>query len=224
MPRPRFETLDPERRHRILASAAESFRRGGLYGASLNDILAVAGISKGVFYYYFDDKLDLYATVVDEAVRRFEAVFEERPPVEELSASNFWSSLEDNYRSLFRFAGSNAGVVGLVETLADVRLEDVEQLGFDARCLSWLQNYLERGQTLGLVRSDLPMKVLTQLAASVDTAMGKSLFENPEDGIEMLDERTTQIVDMLRRVLDSQVQFSDSGDVAAIHKHAKAEK
>ena len=77
MPRPRFETLDPERRHRILASAAESFRRGGLYGASLNDILAVAGISKGVFYYYFDDKLDLYATVVDEAVRRFEAVFEE---------------------------------------------------------------------------------------------------------------------------------------------------
>ena len=209
MPRPRFDTIDPERRHSILSSAAEAFRHGGLHGASLNDILAAAGISKGAFYYYFDDKMDLYATVIDEAVRRFEAVFAGQPPVDELSASDFWSSLEDNYRSLFSFSVDNAAVVGLVETLSDVSPEELAQVSVDARCLSWLQRYLERGQELGVVRSDLPLNVLIRLAGSVDKSMGRRLFENPEEGIEMLDERTAQIVEMLRRVLAAHVQFSD---------------
>jgi AcrR family transcriptional regulator len=39
-------------------------RLKALRGASLNRILEQAGISKGSAYYYFDDKADVFLTVV----------------------------------------------------------------------------------------------------------------------------------------------------------------
>ncbi len=64
MPRPRFNKLPEEKRERILEAAAKEFVAHGYEGASLNQILAEAGISKGAAYYYFDDKADVYATAV----------------------------------------------------------------------------------------------------------------------------------------------------------------
>ena len=64
MPRPRFEKLPPEKRETILETAAKEFAEFGYEGASLNQILAKSGISKGAAYYYFDNKED-FAIVFD---------------------------------------------------------------------------------------------------------------------------------------------------------------
>jgi len=45
---------------KILNAAFEEFAKFGLDKASLNKILKSAGISKGVFYHYFDDKEELF--------------------------------------------------------------------------------------------------------------------------------------------------------------------
>ena len=41
--------------------AAREFGEHGFEGASLNHILAEAGVSKGAAYYYFEGKADLFA-------------------------------------------------------------------------------------------------------------------------------------------------------------------
>ena len=64
MPRPRFQKLPADKRQRILEAAALEFASRGFEHASLNRIITAAGISKGAAYYYFDDKADLFATVV----------------------------------------------------------------------------------------------------------------------------------------------------------------
>src|SRR5689334_4521883 len=69
MPRPRFNTLPPDKRQRILEAAALEFASRVFEQSSLNRIIEAAGISKGAAYYYFDDKADLYATVVHEGWR-----------------------------------------------------------------------------------------------------------------------------------------------------------
>src|SRR3954447_26434898 len=69
MPRPRYERAAPELKTAILAAARKELARGGYEGASLNRILEEAGLSKGAFYYYFDDKDDLVATVMLEMYR-----------------------------------------------------------------------------------------------------------------------------------------------------------
>ena len=73
MPTKRFHNLDPDKRAAFLEAAAEEFATHGYTGASLNRIIERAGTSKGAMYYYFEDKADLYATVVRDTVSRFVA-------------------------------------------------------------------------------------------------------------------------------------------------------
>ena len=66
MPRPRFQKLAEEKRHHLLETAAKAFAAHGYEGASLNQILEQAGISKGATYYYFDDKARKYTKSASE--------------------------------------------------------------------------------------------------------------------------------------------------------------
>ncbi len=60
MARPRFGNLDAATRRKILETAAVEFAARGFDGTSLNHLIEDLGISKGSFYYYFDDKVDLF--------------------------------------------------------------------------------------------------------------------------------------------------------------------
>ena len=65
MPFARFGKLSPEKRERILEVAAQEFARHGYEDACINRILEQAEMSKGAAYYYFEDKVDLFCTVVE---------------------------------------------------------------------------------------------------------------------------------------------------------------
>ena len=64
MPRPRFSKLPVLRQREILERAAQEFAACGYEHASLNHIIDALGLNKGVFYYNFDSKADLFAAVV----------------------------------------------------------------------------------------------------------------------------------------------------------------
>ena len=68
MSRSRFENLEPDKQQRLIDSAAEEFAAKGYDAASLNRILELAGMSKSSLYYYFDDKADLFTTLVDRSL------------------------------------------------------------------------------------------------------------------------------------------------------------
>jgi TetR/AcrR family transcriptional repressor of nem operon len=55
-------------RRRILDAAFAEIYRNGFQGAGLNQILALAGATKGALFYHFDSKQDLGYAVVDEIV------------------------------------------------------------------------------------------------------------------------------------------------------------
>jgi len=60
---------DPERtRERLLQAASREIYRSGFQSASLDTILAVAGVTKGALYYHFDSKEGLGYAVVDEVI------------------------------------------------------------------------------------------------------------------------------------------------------------
>ena len=68
MPFARFEKLAPEKREQLLDVAAREFARDGYADASINRILEAAQMSKGAAYYDFEDKADLFCTVVRYAI------------------------------------------------------------------------------------------------------------------------------------------------------------
>lgn len=55
-----FEKLDPAKKERILNAALSEFARKEYADASTNNIVAAAGISKGILFRYFGNKKNLY--------------------------------------------------------------------------------------------------------------------------------------------------------------------
>jgi AcrR family transcriptional regulator len=68
--RPRRRVRAPDQtRKRLLGAAFEEIHRRGFQAASLDTILAKAGVTKGALYHHFPDKSALGRAVVDEVVR-----------------------------------------------------------------------------------------------------------------------------------------------------------
>lgn len=60
----------PEARTRILDAAAEAFMRSGFAGATIDDIAREVGATKGLVYYHFRSKFDIFLAVYEEGMRR----------------------------------------------------------------------------------------------------------------------------------------------------------
>src|ERR1700738_4229089 len=56
-----------ERRQKILNHARDVFARRGYHDAKIDDIVAAAGIARGTFYLYFEDKRAVFEEIVDRA-------------------------------------------------------------------------------------------------------------------------------------------------------------
>ena len=64
MPKQTFFNLSDEKRDHIIEVAIRTFAECGYQEASITSIVARAGIAKGSFYQYFEDKDDLYLHIL----------------------------------------------------------------------------------------------------------------------------------------------------------------
>ena len=67
MPKDTFFNLPEEKRQRIMDLAVAEFAANPYEVASISDIVRKAGIAKGSFYQYFEDKKDLYIYLIELA-------------------------------------------------------------------------------------------------------------------------------------------------------------
>ena len=64
-----IQTIDPDKRDRIINAAIEEFASFPYEKASTNNIVKNAGISKGLLFHYFSSKKQLYETLLKFVVR-----------------------------------------------------------------------------------------------------------------------------------------------------------
>lgn len=62
--------LESDARSRILDAAAEAFMLSGFANATIDDIAREVGATKGLVYYHFRSKFDIYLAVYEEAMGR----------------------------------------------------------------------------------------------------------------------------------------------------------
>jgi len=79
MPKDTFFNLPQDKRQRILNIAVAEFASNPYDVASISDIVRKAGIAKGSFYQYFEDKKDLYHTLIEYATEEKRALLEKLP-------------------------------------------------------------------------------------------------------------------------------------------------
>lgn len=61
---------EPDARRRILDAAAEAFMAHGFANATIDDIAREVGATKGLVYYHFRSKFDIFLAVYEEAMGR----------------------------------------------------------------------------------------------------------------------------------------------------------
>ena len=172
MPRPRFQKLPLEKQVQIFEAAAREFAANGYDGASINKILDVAQLSKGAAYYYFDDKADLFAATIQYYAAGL--VSDLATSVEQLTVATFWPALTDRYAQQFADFYDRPWAFGAIKAAGRLSPQTLAALPTLAATFGQVQQGLagliRKGQTLGLVRTDLPEDLLVALFIGVDDA------------------------------------------------------
>jgi len=79
MPKKTFQNLPDFKRDRIISVAAAEFAANPYEVASISNIVRQAGIAKGSFYQYFEDKKDLYCFLIELGIAEKQNLMKELP-------------------------------------------------------------------------------------------------------------------------------------------------
>ncbi len=123
-----------ERRDQLMAYAATRFAEQGYHPTSVSEIVQGLGVGKGVFYWYFDSKEQLFLEILREAqtdLRRQQqqAIADEADPVRRielgLRASMAWAEAHRDHNKLIQFAATEATFVAALRRGQDIAVADV---------------------------------------------------------------------------------------------------
>jgi AcrR family transcriptional regulator len=149
MPRKLVEPA--ERRADLLAAARNVFARKGFHAATVDDITRAAGVAKGTFYLYFDEKKEIYFAVIREFLQLIKDIGRS---VGESAGADFILRAEQAARQLMQIFLENRDMARLVYR---------ESMGFDRDLDAMMREFyrdvaeveaanIRRGIELGLFR------------------------------------------------------------------------
>jgi AcrR family transcriptional regulator len=200
MPLPRFGNLDPEKRRHLMDVAIARFAEKGYEGASLNEILASAGFGKSSYYYYFADKEDLFATVIEEFWSRLQA---ELPllSLEGLDAATFWPTIEKAFATFAALAARYPDMIALARDIRTLWLNPSPRLRpIVDRVLAWQRSLLEVGRSLGTVRKDIDVDWLLSITEEADQAVDERLLRDEKLTEPIVREHARVVFDTFHRL------------------------
>src|SRR5690606_31262385 len=158
----RAEAAKTERREQILSAARDVFARRGYHQATIDDIVARAGVARGTFYLYFDDKravfselIDRFAAQITQSIQRIVTDDPSRPVVQQV---------RDNIRAIVGTCLSERTMTKILFTDA-VGVDsafDRKLAAFYESAVQLLTESLKDGQALGIVGEGEP-RVLAYL-------------------------------------------------------------
>jgi AcrR family transcriptional regulator len=167
------------RRAQLLARARDVFAKRGYHASKIEHIVSAAGIARGTFYLYFDDKRGVFSELVDRFLARLHLVIQ-RVDVHDPSRSIAEQVRTNILQVLTLFLQDHA--------MTKILLTDAPGLDADfdrklravyEEVLSLLATSLAEGQTLGIVAPGD-----TQLFAFLGVgALKEILFQSVQRGL-----------------------------------------
>ena len=178
----------PERRQQILNVARDVFARRGYHNAKIDDIVAAAGIARGTFYLYFEDKRAIFEEIVDRTIARLGMSIVRVDPHD--AGRSVADQVRENVRRIVRI---------LLEDRATTKILLADALGvdpsFDRKLLSFydemsslLEESLRDGQKLGVV-SDGDVRLFSWLTMG---ALKETLFQIVQRGAEYAEDKLVE--------------------------------
>lgn len=172
MPKETFFNLSPDKRERIEASAIKEFREYYFDASSINRIVDAAGIAKGSFYQYFEDKKDLYKHIMNIIIQKKLEYM--TPTMMNPTGLDIFSLLREMYVSGLSFAASNPELLEISNKLLsdpnhDLYKEIIEENKVKSDQVFHLM--LKMAEERGEIRSGLDLSLVAFLLTSLNISV-----------------------------------------------------
>jgi AcrR family transcriptional regulator len=165
-----------DRRSQLMDYAARKFAEHGYHPTSVAEIVEGLGVGKGVFYWYFSSKEELFLEILRDAqlgMRRAQdtAIGEEPDPVMRIElgirASMHWLAANRHLLTLFQFAATEDRFTPELRRGGDVALADVVR-------------HVKEGIVAGCIRDTDPEMMAQAIVGVTNTLARRFLFGRGE--------------------------------------------
>lgn len=145
-----------ERRQQILEVARDVFARRGYHQTTVDDIVAEAGVARGTFYLYFEDKRAVFADLVDRFAQLLGMAIVRIDPVD--PARTVAEQVRENIRRIIRTCLGERSLTKILFTdaLGVDPAFDRKIHAFYENVVQLLTESLRDGQALGIVTDGEP--------------------------------------------------------------------
>lgn len=180
MPKDTFFNLPDQKRKTIERLAIEEFAENDYHQASISRLVERAGIAKGSFYQYFEDKQELFAYLLQLAAD------EKARFLQEALAADTEGTIFDQLRRLMRhgldFEFSNPGLaqIGYRAYYGDAPLSEAMLEGIRRGGDQFFRALIERGQQEGSIDESLDPGLVGWLFSVVFNNLGEYLLQRLE--------------------------------------------
>lgn len=199
---PACERSPDKTRQSLLEAAFHEIHRQGFQAASLSDMLACTGVTKGALYHHFPNKLALGYAVVDEIIRemtlaRWVAPMRDtRNPLDGL----LQALGQVREHSLDEFIALGCPLNNLAQEMAPI--DEGFRCRLEAIYSAWragLAEALRRGQGQGLVREDIqPAQTALLIVALLQGSMSQIKNARSLGLIQQCESALTEFINGLR--------------------------
>ncbi|MFT4978048.1 MAG: AcrR family transcriptional regulator [Myxococcota bacterium] len=200
LPRPRFDRLPSQKQRAVLETAAAEFIALGYHRASLNRVQTSLGLSKGAFYYWFDDKEDLFLAVLQDrlaVLQRSVGGLLAGPP----EPRSLWDQVEETCAAMIRCVFTQPGTLRLLKAALSLSPDASSRTqAVWGRLRDGTEALIVEGQLRGDVRSDLPSALLASVALGILEGFDRHMLAT-EDHSASPTEAAQVIVDLLQRAV-----------------------
>jgi len=212
MPKQTFFNLPDEKRNAILDLAIEEFAENDYKNASISRIVNRAGIAKGSFYQYFEDKKDLYLYLIDlSAQEKTNMLAENQPPDNNMDVFSYISWLLRTGLD-FEFSNPKLAQIGYRAIYGDAPLPTETREVIEEGGMQYFRQLVDQGVEQGVIDPEIDTDVAAFMFNVVFTNLGDYILKQqaiePEQvlldsGQSLLSPETERLFEQVLRILQS---------------------
>ncbi|MEG1550972.1 MAG: TetR/AcrR family transcriptional regulator, partial [Oscillospiraceae bacterium] len=152
--KPTFDNISPEKRERIIKAATKEFAIKGFDNTNINTIAKKADVSVGSLYKYFENKQDLFLTIIHYSIARMEELLN----VLARSEDDILIKVEQIIREIQEFSKENGELIKLYNAMTgenNPRFASQFAYEMEAITAKIYRTAIEQAKKTGDVREDL---------------------------------------------------------------------
>lgn len=178
MPKQTFFNLPAEKRDQFIDIAIEEFAHNDYQTASISRIVARAGIAKGSFYQYFENKEDLYIYLLDLGTRQKAQFINAPPPEAEIDIFTFLRRLiQGGVR--YEFSNPKLSQIGYRAVKSGALPEKVREQGV-VTANTFFTELVAQGKAQGNIDPAIDDEVAAFIFNAIFTELGRYMMQRLE--------------------------------------------